>query len=273
GASTEHLILGVRVKALDGTIHLRADATPACLARACRDCPNVQDLEVNTSSPESLLKIARFDRLRHLSITAAFENCSFHRYILPLLKKVYLESISLTSFEDVQLSLVAGLCKDISSLSLENCSIAIGAPTDGFRKLRKLRLEGCFIRDDLLLFTLWRQHLQSLQLDIETVGTFLALAPEVGLQKLETLVLTTDKPLQSLHIGEDELRRLANSLPSLRYLATDCYGIRLFFEVNVPHVTLAWASCPICIAEFPKVNEVHKNVWHTFMVPQLTRPW
>ncbi|CAN7937987.1 unnamed protein product, partial [Ixodes hexagonus] len=263
--STEKLILGVRVKTLNGTIHPRSDVTPSSLARAWRVCQNVQDLEVVTCSPDSLLKIAEFKGLRRLSVTAGFENCSFHRYILPLLKRFDLEALALTYFERVQLSLIASFCKDISSLSLDNCTVFDETAFGGLTKLRKLHLESSVMEERLSPLLLSCRNLEALQLDIVTIGMFIAIAPKLGLHKLERLVLNTDKPLWNPEKCGDELRRMLEGLPSLRYLATDCYGIRLFFETHAPHITLAWASCTICTTEFPRVDEMHNETWHALM--------
>ncbi|CAN7994423.1 unnamed protein product [Ixodes pacificus] len=264
GISTEHLILGVRVKALNGTIYQRGEVTASCLARARRACPHVQDLEVVTTSPESLLEIAEFDRMRCLSITANFEKCTFHQFISPLLKKFDVSRLALTNVKRIKLSQIACFCENISSLSLVDCTLVDETSSLGFTELRRLHLERCHVGERLVQLLLGCRNLESLRLDFGNAGVFVALAPVLGLHKLRRLVLDTEEPLRSLGCGGGELPHLLKSLPSLKYLATDSYGIRLFFESNAPHVTLAWAHCTVCTAEFPKLSKAHEAMWHKF---------
>ncbi|CAN7937986.1 unnamed protein product, partial [Ixodes hexagonus] len=254
-----HLILGIRREDSNGNIYLTVDATPFMLMSARQFFPRVQHLEVTTSCPESLLRISKFDSVQRLSMTGAFQSCRFDWYALPLLQRFDLEELALSNFENVQLSLVAGLCRALRSLSLEYCIVANEASFgDEFPMLRYLRFRCMMTRKRLLKFLSKCRNLVTLHLDRENIGAFVKLAPRLGLEKLEKLTLDTDRPLSKLGIMTGDLRRLVTSLPSLRYLVTDSYDVRWFFETHAADVTLAWVRCTICAAEFPKLGKVHR---------------
>uniref|UniRef100_V5GS92 F-box/LRR-repeat protein 15/At3g58940/PEG3-like LRR domain-containing protein n=1 Tax=Ixodes ricinus TaxID=34613 RepID=V5GS92_IXORI len=265
--SKRHVILGSHMKTLDGK-HFVINAEPKAVVCAQQLFPSVYQLEVTSRDPESLLLIAHFKDVRRLSITASFQPCYFHQYASKLLREFQLEELSLENFEDVPLASLAIFCGNLSSLSVKHCTFKECVPLPAsFPNLTYLLIENIIITEvGLRALLSGCKNLITLQINDPKLAVIVKLVPELRLEKLERLVLNTNQTLSSSDVGVDDLKRFLANLPSLRYLATDSYGLRLFFETHAPHVTLAWASCTICTAHFPKVNESQEGTWAELML-------
>lgn len=262
-ALTQELILGRSIQAHDGKLLMYANAGSDSVETASKLFTNLTRLEVCSTFAKSLSSVADFGGIRRLSLMASIEMAApFRKYVVSLLRKFDLEELTLKCLGDVHLPTLVEHCQNLVSLTLILCPMfhdsALGS---GFLKLRELRV-GCFFHEPTLpVLLLACRGLVSLHLDgKETCATFLKCVATVGLEKLERLTLRT-KQRVDVPSGVEDLRRLVSALPSLRYVATDSYGIRLFFENYAQHVRLAWLGCTICTAEFPKMGKRHKRTW------------
>ncbi|CAN7996084.1 unnamed protein product [Ixodes hexagonus] len=261
-AATRELILGLCMQNHDGKLIMYADADNDSIDVASDIYTGLTRLEVCTTSGECLSTVSAFGGIRRLSLMACIEMVRpFQKYVVTLLRKFDLEELTLKCFSDVRLSTIAEHCRNLTSLTLILCptfhETALG---EAFPKLRELRI-GCFHGPTLPVLLLACRNLIYLYLDgNDTCATFLKCATAVHLEKLERLTLRTKKCIE-VPSGVEDLRRLVAALPSLRYVATDSYGIRLFLGNYAPHVSLVWLSCTICAAELPKMGKRHRKTW------------
>ncbi|CAN7976347.1 unnamed protein product [Ixodes persulcatus] len=260
------------MKSLDGK-HFVINAEPEAVVCAQQLFPSVHQLEVTSRDPESLLLIAHFKDVRRLSITSSFQPCYFHQYASKLLREFQLEELSLENFEDVPLSSLAIFCGNLSSLSVKHCTIKECVPLPAsFPNLTYLLLGNIIItKVGLHALLSGCKNLITLQINDPKIAVIVKLVPELRLEKLERLLTPPSHFVLPFKLRIFKCENyipsvLKRNLPSLRYLATDSYGLRLFFETHAPHVTLAWSSCTICTAHFPKANELQEGVWAELML-------
>ncbi|CAN7995654.1 unnamed protein product [Ixodes hexagonus] len=261
----EELILGCHTERLDGARFVIEDISPEHIVCAQPLYVNLKRLQVSTASKETVARIAEFEHIRRLNITFSANTppCPFGGHIVKLLKKFDLDELSLRHVDQLQLSLVARFCKGLRSLEFSMCNVNNETFSDAFPKMETLSVGRHISASTFRSLLASCPNLVRLELSSDdTCAMFLdRRAYRPSLAKLSRLVLKTDWTVEDLGTNADGLRVLLKSLPALRHVVTDSYGLRLFFENYAPHVRLSWTGCVVCTADFPRVSELQSLAW------------
>lgn len=264
--SSPELILGCHLERLDESTFVVEDGSARCVARAARTYPNLRHLWLNTTCTDALASVTDFSNLRRLSLMFAADGslCPFAPHAARLVRKFNLDELSLKNFDDVSLSYVAKHCRNLRTLSLITCNVSEEeASADWFPKLESFRVGRSISTPTFRGLLSACRRLKRLELRSDgACGMFLD--PGVStttFPELERLHFGTYLTLKELGASIADLRALSLRLPALRILATDSYDVRLFFENYVPRVKLAWTTCAVCAAEFPKLDKNQGVTW------------
>lgn len=273
---SRHLVLGCNVERRDGSITAPWDITPGHMERTTRVFPYLNHLEVTTSYTETIAQVASFKTLISISLLFIAQDARlpFRGLLEDTLKQLKLQHLSLGFIQGISLNDVARNWPKLQSLSLSECSVEIEDIVPGsFAGLVSLRLGlGVSFRSFEALLGAARR-LVTLHIDGDRLCTAFVVQCSLGsLPSLERLVLGTEKPLPQLALTGDDTLFLLKALPSLRYVATDSYDLKLFFENYMPKVVTDWCQCTTCAAEFPRVGEKQRDRWTEMVVPP-TRKW
>ncbi|KAL3192899.1 hypothetical protein MRX96_058414 [Rhipicephalus microplus] len=243
------LILGADVERYDGTTGAVWDITPEHVFETKQFFPSSRRMEVTTTHSQTIAAIGVFDQLTDLSLMFIAQGtlCSFQGPVEDALRNLPLKHLSLKFFKDNDADdLIPGSFAGLVNLRL-GADIAI--PT--FKSLLGAT-----------------RRLISLCLDANLLVTsFVSHCSHGSLPRLERLVLRTEHTLKVLCLTVKALQFLVEALPALRYVVTDSYDLRLFFENVMPHVTLDWTQCTTCTAEFPRIDETQRDFWQKAMTP------
>lgn len=227
--------------------------------------------QVTTSHKETIAKIALFKNLIAVSLTFITRDglCPFRGLLEQTLKELKLECLSLRFIEGVSLNTIAHSWPRLQSLSLSECTIEDESFVSGmFAGLVNLRLGlGVSFRSLELLVNAARR-LVTLRLDGDQLCTaFVAWCSLASLESLERLYLGTEKALKALALTAEDLQSLIKALPSLRFVSTNSYDLRLFFDNYMPRVTTEWCQCATCAAHFPLISKSQRDIWMKVVVP------
>ncbi|CAN7995655.1 unnamed protein product, partial [Ixodes hexagonus] len=260
------LILGCHLERTDDSTFIIEDAKAECVARASHVYPNLRHLWLNTTSREALARVADLSNLRRLSLLFAGNGplCPFAPHAAKLLRKFDLRELTLKNFDDVSLSFLAKHCRNLRALSLVTCNVCDeDVAEDWLPKLEEIRVGRTIsIPMFLNLMLICCRRLVWLELCSDAACImFLDGNLPMTFSKLERLCLRTELTMDELGATVADLRTLSDRVPALRHLATDSYDIRLFFENYRPEVKLAWTSCAVCTAEFPKLDKSQSVTW------------
>uniref|UniRef100_G3MNC4 F-box domain-containing protein n=1 Tax=Amblyomma maculatum TaxID=34609 RepID=G3MNC4_AMBMU len=262
------LTLGCNVRRRNGNATMIGNVNSACMEKALEQYPDLEQLQVTTTSKKVLGRVPLFSHLTRLSLMFAAQGqlCPFDPHISRTLRALSLTHLSLKYFEGVCLSVISESCPNLESLSLSGCNIAeekISAGT--FPKLTSLCLGDSVSDDTFFTFLEVVADLTELYLDGEwVVSAYLGgpvNSPRPLHRRMQRLTLATELPLQKLYVVPEEVRAAIAAMPDLKRISTDSYDIRLCIENYFPHVTLAWTSCTTCAAEFPKVDGTQDEIW------------
>lgn len=231
--------------------------THECLDSIFRLNKNIESLNLLVDSSETIRMTEQLVSLRCLSLRAA-PYLSFECLEVPL-KKFALEKLWLMFFQDVSLSSIAENCGyTLRSLSLTNCKVSLEHILPGaYSNLVSLNIGSSL--SVITFCSLLASCPMLVSLQLECASACLMLVKEFvllgySLDRLERLTMGISKEPPGFSFGQSELSLLFERLPSLRYLATDCYKIRLFCERYKPEVKLAWTDCTVCAARFPQMG-------------------
>lgn len=268
---SRHLVLGCNVERLDGSTAAPWDITPGHMERAAKLFPYLSHLEVTTSHKETIAQVASFKSLISISLLFITQDTllPFRGLLEDTLKQLKLEHLSLKFIQGISLNDVARNWPKLQSLSLSECSVDNEDVVPGsFAGLVSLRLGlGISLRSFEALLGAARR-LVTLHIDGDQLCAAFVVRCSLGsLASLERLVLGTEKPLSELALTGEDVRFLVKALPSLRYVATDSYDLRLFFDNYMPRVTTDWCQCTTCAAQFPLVSEKQQDRWTEMVVP------
>lgn len=260
--SARKLILGLYLKRPDQGYVVWDGVDSLSITNLIRINPKLECLEVNTDCVEAFLAVKGFSNLRQLSLRflrnqPPTELPNFGTSVLVLLKKFSLEALSLVNFDKVRVSSIAQHCAStLSSLALIDCNVVSeDVPRDCFQKLEHLSISKEVTSSTFRSILASCPNLSTLELKCrDTSVMFLKdFFPSGCLQKLERLTLCTDESFLKLGIDVHTMRTLLKRFPSLRYVATDSYSMRVFFEHEAPHIKLHWTDCTVCAAELSKI--------------------
>ncbi|XP_029827689.2 uncharacterized protein LOC115312887 [Ixodes scapularis] len=261
----QELILGSHAELPDGPRFAIEHVGAEHIASAQPLYVNLKRLTVTAASRETLARIADFEHIRRLSITFSADAplCPFGGHVVRLLKKFDLDELSLCRVDQVQLSIVARFCKDLRSLAFSCCNVNNETFSNAFPKLERLSVGRHISSSTLRSLLAACPNLTGLELTSDdTCAAFLdRRSSRPTLANVMRLVLNTAWTVEDLGTDADTMRSLLKSLPALRHVVTDSYGLRLFFENYAPHVRLSWTGCVVCTAEFPKVSELQELAW------------
>lgn len=261
----QELILGSHAELPDGPRFAIEHVSAEHIATAQPLYVNLKRLTVTVASRETLARIADFEHIRRLSITFSADAplCPFGGHVVRLLKKFDLDELSLCRVDQVQLSIVARFCKDLRSLAFSCCNVSNETFSNSFPKLERLSVGRHISSSTLRSLLAACPNLTRLELaSDDTCAAFLdRRSSRPALANVMRLVLKTAWTVEDLGTDADALRSLLKSLPALRHVETDSYGLRLFFENYASHVRLSWTGCVVCTAEFPKVSELQELAW------------
>lgn len=268
------LILGADVERLDGTTGVVWDITPGHMIQANTFFRSLRRIEVTTTHSQTIAAIAVFEQLTDVSLMFIAHGtlCSFQGLVENTLKRLQLKHLSLKFIKDISLVTVAEHWPRLQTLSLAECSIIDHDYDDlvpgSFAGLVNLRLGSDIAIRTLEVLLGATRRLVSLRLDGDLLVTSFVIRSSLGsLPRLERLMLTTKHPLPVLVLTGNDLRFLVKALPALRYVATDSYDLRLFFQNYMSWVTLDWVQCTTCAAEFPRVDEMQREFWQKAVTP------
>uniref|UniRef100_A0A131YVT6 Uncharacterized protein n=1 Tax=Rhipicephalus appendiculatus TaxID=34631 RepID=A0A131YVT6_RHIAP len=268
------LILGADVERLDGTTGVVWDITPGHMVQANMFFRSLRRIEVTTTHSQTIAAIGVFDQLTDVSLMFIAQGtlCSFQGLVEDTLKDLPLKHLSLKFIKDVSLPTVAKHWPCLQTLSLPECSVIDDDADDlipgSFAGLVNLRLGSDIAIRTLEALLGATRRLISLRLDGDLLVTSFVIRSSLGsLPRLERLVLGTKHPLSVLILTGNDLRFLVKALPALRYVATNSYDLRLFFQNYMPRVTLDWTQCTTCAAEFPRVDETQREFWQKAVTP------
>lgn len=268
---SRRVALGCTVERLDGSAMAHWNITPGHMDQAAKLFPYLSHLEVTTSHKETIAKIALFKNLIAVSLTFITRDglCPFRGLLEQTLKELKLECLSLRFIEGVSLNTIAHSWPRLQSLSLSECTIEDESFVAGmFAGLVNLRLGlGVSFRSLELLVNAARR-LVTLRLDGDQLCTaFVGWCSLASLESLERLYLGTEKALKALALTAEDLQSLVKALPSLRFVSTNSYDLRLFFDNYMPRVTTEWCQCATCAAHFPLISKSQRDIWMKVVVP------
>ncbi|XP_037289552.2 uncharacterized protein LOC119183332 [Rhipicephalus microplus] len=262
------LILGADVERYDGTTGAVWDITPEHVFQTKKFFPSLRRMEVTTTHSQTIAAIGVFDQLTDLSLMfiaqGTLHMCSFQGPVEDTLKNVPLKHLSLKFFKDVSLAAVAKHWPSLETLSMPECSVIENDADDlipgSFAGLVNLRLGADIAIPTLESLLGASRRLISLCLDADLLVTsFVNRCSHGLLPRLERLVLRTEHTLKVLCLTVKALQFLVEALPAFRYVVTDSYDLRVFFQNHMPYVTLNWTQCTICSAEFPRIDETQRG--------------
>ncbi|KAL3192895.1 hypothetical protein MRX96_058410 [Rhipicephalus microplus] len=238
------LILGADVERHDGTTGAVWDITPEHVFQTKKFFPSLRRMEVTTTHSQTIAAIGVFDQLTDLSLMFIAQGtlCSFQGPVEDALRNLPLKHLSLKFFKDVSLAAVAKHWPSLETLSLPECSVIENDADDlipgSFAGLVNLRLGANIAIPTFKSLLGATRRLISLCLDADLLVTsFVSHCSHGSLPRLERLVLRTEHTLKVLDLTVKALQFLVEALPALRYVVTDSYDLRLFFENVMPHVT------------------------------------
>ncbi|KAH6925027.1 hypothetical protein HPB50_027179 [Hyalomma asiaticum] len=265
------LTLGCYLRRSSRNATMMRDTRLSCMKKALERYPNLEQLQVTTTSRKVLACIPEFSRLKRLSVMygAAHKGmCPFDNSITNVLHALPLTHLTLKYFGGVVLSTIDSSCQNLECLSLLGCDILDEKIQAGsFSKLKSLALSDSIMEEAFFTLLNAAEGLTDLHLDGEwIISAYVGGPPSPVYQRpmhfaLEQLTLATDWTVPALCVTIEELRRLIESMPLLRHLTTDSYDIRLCVQHYYPRVTLAWTTCTTCTAEFPKMNTMQHEIW------------
>ncbi|XP_075733014.1 uncharacterized protein LOC142775481 isoform X2 [Rhipicephalus microplus] len=267
-----------RSTAIQRTFQGLREVAHAHFLTACASGPlstfNHLEFMVTTTHSQTIAAIGVFDQLTDLSLMFIAQGtlCSFQGPVEDTLKNLPLKHLSLKFFKDVSLAAVAKHWPSLETLSLPECSVIENDADDlipgSFAGLVNLRLGAGIAIPTFKSLLGATRRLISLCLDADLLVTsFVSHCSHGSLPRLERLVLRTEHTLKVLCLTVKALQFLVEALPALRYVVTDSYDLRLFFENIMPHVTLDWTQCTTCPAEFPRIDETQREFWQKAMTP------
>ncbi|KAL3195466.1 hypothetical protein MRX96_045667 [Rhipicephalus microplus] len=79
-----------------------------------------------------------------------------------------------------------------------------------------------------------------------------SLSPQVcrgGFRDSGVWTLNTSSSIRELGVLPKNLHGAVKGMPALKFLVTDSYDLRLFFEYYVPSVSIPWSVCTVCMVE------------------------
>uniref|UniRef100_A0A023GBG6 Uncharacterized protein n=1 Tax=Amblyomma triste TaxID=251400 RepID=A0A023GBG6_AMBTT len=275
--TTWKLVLGADVERLDGTTGVVWDITPGHMVQANMFFHSLRKLEVTTTHSQTIAAIGIFEQLTDVSLMFIAQGtlCAFRGLLEDTLKRLKLKHLSLKFIKGISLLAVAQNWPQLQSLSLAECSVDDDLdeiPPGSFAGLVKLRVGSDISIRTLEMVLGATRRLVTLRLDGDLLCTSFVIRCSLGsLPRLERLTLGTKQSLPALVLTGNDVRYLIKALPALRYVATDSYDLRLFFENYMPKVTLDWCQCTTCAAEFPRIDEAQKDFWTKAVAP-LKRP-
>ncbi|XP_075733209.1 uncharacterized protein LOC119175918 [Rhipicephalus microplus] len=272
------LTLGSYLRRPCRNVIMMHSTTLPCMKKAIEWNPNLERLQLTTSSQKVLACIPRFSQLKRLSIMYGPQNgwCPFDPHLSNVLRILSLTHLTIKYFEGVRLSTINNHCPNIECLSLLGCKIADETIRPGsFAKLKSLALSDSIMEEAFFTLLNIVKGLTDLYLDGEWIVSAYIGGPRTPAYQrpihpaMEQLTILTDLSVPALHIVPEEVRRLIGWMPRLKRLSTDSYDIRLCVQNYFPHVALTWTSCTTCAAEFPKMNFAQHEIWRIVHAPDL----
>lgn len=251
------LVLGGYVYGEDGTVESFVPATADHIRCAAQVCPDAGLVYLAVDASDSVLELTEFNGPSKLSVAYESETTAFCPFssVVPALKKFELSALNLKNFKDVDLHKVAKTGeKTLRILSLDHCHVLDEeVKSSAFRNLVALRVTWAtpMTLQCLLCECPELEHLKLGSSEVSRL--FLSrLFPKTSLTSLRNLELRLEHSLEHHGLGEEDLNTLLESLPSLRYVATNSAEIRLFLKNSAPHVRIGTLYCPLCAAEICK---------------------
>ncbi|KAH7940796.1 hypothetical protein HPB49_005830 [Dermacentor silvarum] len=234
---------------------------------AHRHFAEAEHLELSASCESALEKVASYAKVTHLSLAfdTAKPRCAFKPHVTKLLSVLRLVQLSLTNFCEVKLSTIAIQCPQLKTLRIFACDIDDeNTPIEDFTHLEYLRISSDMKEDSF--FTLLRScpGLQELHLGKVELTTAFVVGPSCAerpsLEHVQRLTLGTSRGSKCALDDRNDLPSVLDStllsLPSLRFMRTDNFNIRLHIASCFPRISLEWCRCTFCFAEFPKITYV-----------------
>ncbi|XP_077550871.1 uncharacterized protein LOC144164225 [Haemaphysalis longicornis] len=265
GECTE-LTLGRSVAVPDSEITMLEDTSVAEIRTAWQQYPNIQQINLTTTSTAVIACLSSFFNLTRLSVTYfADRPCPFDGYITHLRTVPFLTDLALFNFDDVSFAIIAKTFVALKNLTIIACSVRNESiPPDGLNSLKSLQLSAFIPPDTFRTIFAAAGSLSELYLSSGiTVAAFLASEsqPWKTLKRLQRLTLATRAPLKRFGVDPEHLHAAMRSMPELKRLSTDSYDIRLFVGNYYPQVSLAWLTCTVCAADFPKLSAFQERFW------------
>ncbi|XP_077526644.1 uncharacterized protein LOC144138294 isoform X2 [Haemaphysalis longicornis] len=223
-------------------------------------------MNLTTTSTAVIACLSSFFNLTRLSVTYfADRPCPFDGYITHLRTVPFLTDLALSHFDDVSFAIIAKTFVALKNLTIIACSVRNESiPPDGLNSLKSLQLSTFIPPDTFRTIFAAAGSLSELYLSSGiTVAAFLASEsqPWKTLKRLQRLTLATRAPLKRLGVDPEHLHAAIRSMPELKRLSTDSYDIRLFVGNYYPQVSLAWLTCTVCAADFPKLSAFQERFW------------
>ncbi|XP_037524190.1 uncharacterized protein LOC119401442 [Rhipicephalus sanguineus] len=246
---------------LPGSAPSYRDTGVAEIECAGRFCPAVKKLEVVFAKKQVLSAVADYKYLTSLSLKFAGEGkCDvIGTNLMKIVKKlVDLERLDLQFFSNIDLREIAKNCPKLADLSLHGCThVSVDVENEELlpKHLASLRMGLPISPVDhfVMPFTLLTCNRDTL-IDLQIEGgvaskVFLEICCRTQFPSLRRLTLDTDKSVRGLCIPPQNLHDVVKNLPALKFLVTDSYDLRLFFEYYVPAVSISWCVCTVCMVE------------------------
>ncbi|KAK8762929.1 hypothetical protein V5799_034466 [Amblyomma americanum] len=264
------LSLGGIARVRGGRYAMLATTDAETIDMALEQYPDVEEMQVATLSSSVLARITKFRRLQRLAVMC-HENdalCDFDPHMSAVLQEFSLTHLVLVCFEGVRLSTIAGTCRNLEKLSISGSKfLNEDIPLDAFPKLTSLSVGDSVSDQAFFSLLLAARGLTELCLDCKcTVSAYIRgplVEPRPRHESLQRLSLGTDLSLKALHATTEDLHATMKCAPALKRLSTDSYDIRIFVGNYYPRVKVAWTSCTVCAAEFPKMDAQQEELWRT----------
>lgn len=228
---------------------------------ARRFCPAVRKLEVVFAEKQALSAVLDYNHLTSLSLKYAGEGkCdAVETGLLKTIKKlVHLEQLNLQFFSNLDLREIAENCPKLVDLCLHGCTPLPDHVIDEellLKNLVSLRMELPIPHFEgtltfLTLVVVNRETLSDLRLDGDAASrAFLDTCCMKQFPRLRRLTLNTSSSIRELGVLPKNLHDAVKGMPALKFLVTDSYDLRLFFEYYVPSVSISWSVCTVCMVE------------------------
>ncbi|KAH6925023.1 hypothetical protein HPB50_027175 [Hyalomma asiaticum] len=251
---------------LPGMVPSYRDVGVAEIESAGRFCPALRKLEVVFEKKEALSAFVDYKHLTSLSLTFVGKGkCHAKEAGLSTVIKmsVNLERLHLQFFSCVDLREITEHCLKLTNLSLHTCTLV--PITDSGATLLPKHLGSIHIGLPILPSEHSGTFLSLLKGNCETVRelrlegdeacqVFLKLCCETQFPSLQRLTLDTSSPIREVGFLPEKLHDVVRNMPALKFLTTDSYDLRLFFEYYVPSVMISWCVCTICITERSRLH-------------------